>query len=55
MLENLSFWRNKHGNRAHRALEGSAAKIVPIVPTNRSQSFQSCPQIVHIVPIFVPS
>ena len=59
MVENLHLQRNKHGYRAHRALEDSAAKIVPIGPTYRSNrahiSFQSCPHIAPIVPIFAPS
>lgn len=40
MVENLHFRHNKHGNRAHHTLKGSAAKIVAIMPTYRSSLAQ---------------
>lgn len=32
MVKNLHFWHNQQANGAHHALEGSAAKSIPVMP-----------------------
>ena len=48
MVENLHFRRNKIVKRAYRALEGSATKIVPIVPKGRSQIVPNVPCVPNV-------